>query len=87
MKALPWIAVIVLATIAAVMFRYYVVEVKTVDGKHMATRVDRWTGGAKLIYLPTPTPTPSYAELNEARIEAEVDRLTAPLMRAIEAQK
>jgi len=47
MKALPWIAVIVLAVIAAVMFRYAKVEVPTPEGERMGT-MDRWTGRVDL---------------------------------------
>ena len=44
MKALPWIAVIVLAVIAAVMFRFQPVSYKnTFDGENVGT-LDRWTG-------------------------------------------
>ena len=44
MKALPWIAVIVLAVIAAVMFRFQPVSYKnTFDGENIGT-LDRWTG-------------------------------------------
>ena len=44
MKALPWIAVIVLAVIAAVMFRFQPVSYKNaLDGDNIGT-LDRWTG-------------------------------------------
>ena len=43
-KALPWIAVIVLAVIAGVMFRFQPVSYKnTFDGENIGT-LDRWTG-------------------------------------------
>ena len=43
MKALPWIAVIVLAVIAAVMFRYQPVSRGEGESEEVGT-LDRWTG-------------------------------------------
>jgi hypothetical protein len=57
MKALPWIAVIVLAVIAALIFRYQVVEVQTSSGERTAT-MDRWTGRVELAHVPTPPTDP-----------------------------
>jgi hypothetical protein len=62
MKALPWIAAIVLAVIAAVVFRFQVVEVNTPDGERMGT-MDRWTGRVELAPVAAPTPTPVDGEL------------------------
>jgi hypothetical protein len=43
MKALPWIALIVLAVVAAIMFRYQPVQA----GESIGT-MDRWTGRIEL---------------------------------------
>ena len=43
MKALPWIAVIVLAVIAAVMFRFQPVSRGQGESEEVGT-LDRWTG-------------------------------------------
>ena len=59
-KALPWIAVIVLAVIAAVVFRFQVVEVQTPDGERMGT-MDRWTGRVELAPVAAPTPTNDFS--------------------------
>lgn len=58
MKALPWIALIVLAVVAALMFRFEPVKVPTPDGERMGT-MDRWTGRIELAPVAAPTPTPS----------------------------
>jgi hypothetical protein len=46
-KALPWIALIVMAVVAALMFRYQPVNVPTPDGERMGT-MDRLTGRIEL---------------------------------------
>jgi hypothetical protein len=60
MKALPWIALIVLAVVAALMFRFEPINVPTPDGERMGT-MDRLTGRIELapVAAPTPTPTPA----------------------------
>ena len=62
MKALPWIVVIVLAVIAAVMFRFQMVEVQTPDGERIGT-MDSWTGRVEL--APVAGPTPETISLND----------------------
>jgi hypothetical protein len=49
MKALPWIAVIVLAVVAALMFRYQPVQ----SGGSIGT-MDRWTGRIELAPVAAP---------------------------------
>ena len=55
MKALPWIAVIVLAVIAAVMFRFQVVNVNTLDDER--AKLDRCTKRVRPPPVAMPTPT------------------------------
>lgn len=61
MKALPWIAVIVLAAIAAAMFRYQIIQVETPESFGATATLDRWTGRVELAPVPIATPTPEPA--------------------------
>jgi hypothetical protein len=54
-KALSWIAVIVLAVIAAVTFRHQVF-LFNVNGQQLMVMVDRWTGRVELAPVAAATP-------------------------------